>query len=268
MQYPVLKLDVDGSGSVDDDATLINVTNLDQLNAIRYDLDGNGTVDNDANAATYDAAFSGLATGTYNGYELRNDLDFNDAGSYASSTINTNWTTGSGWDPIGYYTTFVDSGPFTAIFEGNGHTISNLFIDRPSTENVGLFVYGGGSAALRNIGLLEVKVTAGGRLGTLAGLNLGDISGSYATGSVTGRDPLGSPVGGLVGLNAGNISGSYATVAVTGISYLGGLVGRAQGGTISDSYATGTVTGTTLRIGGLVGEIREARYPIVMRRAR
>ena len=254
----------------DDDATLINVTNLDQLDAIRYDLDGNGTVDNGANAATYKTAFP-LATDagviipplgvTFAGYELMNDLDFKNGstntadfsiwaeGSTATGAIDLG---GVGWDPIGYYNNSRDNSPFSAIFEGNGHRVSNLYINRTS-NNVGLFEYvSPGSAKLRNIGLLEVKVTGGLRLGPLVGINRGDISGSYATGSVTGTNP----VGGLVGINVGNISGSYATVAVTGNSFLGGLVGSNEGD-ISNSYATGTVTGTlasSSHVGGLVGQ--------------
>ena len=71
---------------------------------------------------------------------------------------------------------------------GNGHTISNLFIDRSSTNYVGLFGYVRGSTArLRNIGMLEVKVTGDGYVGGLVGYNWkSTVSNSYATGSVTG----------------------------------------------------------------------------------
>ena len=204
-EYPVLKIDVDGDGTVGDaddllaqrppDA-LIEVSTLEQLNAIRYDLDGNGIVEDDTNQAAYSAAFGDpLPVGTIRGYQLINDLDFELASSYASGTINTTWTTGSGWEPIGDNSTSSNDSRFTAIFEGNGHRISNLYINS-STNYVGLFGYvRGNNAALRNIGMVDVEVEGNNHVGGLVGKNEGDISGSYATGSVTGDDN----VGGLVG---------------------------------------------------------------------
>ena len=233
-----------------DEDGLIEVSTLEQLNAIRYDLDGNG--EDITNEAAYSAAFGiGICTGC-TGYELMNDLDFNDANSYASDTINTNWTTGSGWEPIGYYTSFSNNSPFSAIFEGNGHTISNLYINRPSTNSVGLFRYvRGSSAELRNIGLLEVNVTGNDNVGGLVGRNYGGtVSNSYATGAVKGDDF----VGGLVGRNyrGGTVSNSYATGAVKGDDFVGGLVGYNNQATVSGSYTMGSVTGN-YSLGGLVG---------------
>ena len=226
------------------DATLINITNLEQLDAMRYDLGGDGVADDVSDEAAYQVAFSGLAAGSYKGYELMVNLDFEVASSYASSTINMDWTTGSGWEPIG-----IETNGFTAIFEGNGYTISNLFIDRSSASYVGLFGYVGGSTAeLRNLGMVDVEVAGDSYVGGLVGLNEeGTVSGSYATGSVTGT----SRVGGLVGVNERTVSGSYTMGSVTGDDSVGGLVGVNQGD-ISDSYAMGSVTGND-SVGGLVG---------------
>ena len=108
-------------------------------------------------------------------------------------------------------------------------------------------------------------------IGGLIGSNdHGDISDSYATGTVTGAGFSGnaSDVGGLIGTNShGNVSNSYATgSSVTGVgkyghaSNVGGLIGNNSYGTVSDSHATGNVTGKTAsnygsagNIGGLVG---------------
>jgi len=163
-----------------------------------------------------------------------------------------------GFSPIGTSTydyealTYVDD-PFTGSFDGQGHTITGLFIDRGDTDNVGLFGYTNGSA-IRNVGLVDVDVTGHSRVGGLVGMNGdpgGSIDNSYSTGSVTGEDL----VGGLVGMNYGGIHISYSTVDVTGVSYwVGGLVGRnISNGTISNSYATGEVSGGE-RVGGLVGQ--------------
>ena len=44
--------------------------------------------------------------------------------------------------------------PFAAVFDGNGNTISNLAIRRDQFY-VGLFGAIGGSAAIRNLGLID-----------------------------------------------------------------------------------------------------------------
>ena len=128
-----------------DDASLINVSSLAQLDAIRWDLDGDGTADNptdstdpdDANAQTqgdaYSAAFPSVTCPTdgCTGYELTRDLNFS----------GSKWARGDGWDPIGIYTGTGGSpfgSPFTAIFDGNGHSISNLYIDREDEDRRGL----------------------------------------------------------------------------------------------------------------------------------
>ena len=227
---------------------LIEVSTLDQLNAIRYDLNGDGAADNVSGETAYQAAFL-VPTGSYNGYELMVNLDFEVASSYASNTTHTTWTTESGWLPIGYSNSF-DNRSFSTIFEGNGHTISNLFINSLASS-VGLFGYvRGRTAELRNIGLLDVKVRGNNNVGGLVGQNYqGTVSNSFATGSVTGENS----VGGLVGQNyQGKVSNSYATGSVTGREFVGGLVGDSYQGTVSGSYATGSVTGDE-DLGGLMG---------------
>ena len=75
-----------------DDATLTNITNLEQLHAIRYDLNGDGMVRLRARVLAdsiqlIETAFglssvqrvNNTCTGGCSGYELMNDLDFEDA---------------------------------------------------------------------------------------------------------------------------------------------------------------------------------------------
>ena len=137
--------------------------------------------------------------------------------------------------------------PFDAVFDGNGHTVSNLFIDRGTEDHVGLFGYTNYFSVLRNVGLVSANITGNDEVGALAGGSLGTIITSYATGQVSGIT-----VGGLVGVNFSEsvISASYATATVTGYQ-AGGLTGE-HTGTIIASYATGSVTGDRF-IGGLVG---------------
>ena len=231
----VIDIDKDGDG-------LIEICDLEGLNEMRHQLNGMGY--NATNGGT--AVTTGCPDSGCNGYELAKSLDFMAASSYRSGSINTAWTSGAGWQPVG---TSLNS--FEAMFNGNGHTISNLMINRVSTDSIGLF--GVSFIRIVNLGLLNVDITGQDDVGGLTGNNFSLITNSYVTGSVSGR----SRVGGLVGLNNSSvISNSYATASVTGSgNNVGGLVGR-NNVSIRNSYATGEVTGTgqgSMNIGGLVG---------------
>jgi len=162
-----------------------------------------------------------------NYYVLNNDIDLS---LYLSETGNND---GKGWQPIGSSS----SSSFYGKFNGDGHKVSGLWINRPA-QNVGLFGYTG--AEIRNIGV-EIDDGNGGvrggyiNVGGLVGWNdRGTIVNSYATGSVTGSEV--NFVGGLVGYNSGTISNSYATGTAGSDKYgsvVGGLVGQNKG-TISN----------------------------------
>ena len=222
-----------------DDDGLIEVADLARLNAIRWELDGDGT----STEAGYALAFHDAATGMgcpttgCTGYELTQDLDVDTDGSGAADAGDAYWNGGAGWEPIGTY---------TATFHGNGHVIANLFIDRGTMDNVGLFGTTGSASEVRNVGLRAANVTGRYEVGGLVGYNNGTIRISYVTGHVTGQSG-----GGLAGFNQGRIVASYATAAVTTADDAGGLVGFNGSGTRNvASYATGPVTGRS-RAGGL-----------------
>ncbi len=245
-----------------DDDGLIEIGNLAQLDAIRHDRGGDGGPTEDGKTA-YESAFSNAvdwmgcnALEGCSGYELTDDLDFDTNGNGMADAGDTYWNNGAGWAPIGGEGTTMSGSllflrnAYLSIFEGNGHTISHLFIDTDTAVLSGLFGYAVLSS-IRNVGLIdvEVEVDSTGLAAGLVAWNSGEIRTSYVTGQVSGTDN----VGGLVGINAftGYIRGCYATVRVTGEDDLGGLVGDNRG-IIGASYATGRVTGVT-EAGGLVG---------------
>ena len=236
--------DMDGDGiplstDIDNDNNgLIEICDLEDLNAIRNNLTGQGSM---AQGCHMDGC---------NGYELARSLDFNDDGSYSSINNKVMWVEGEGWQPIGNAVN-----PFTAIFEGNNHTISNLMINRPLSSQLGLFSVVGNGARISNIGLLNVSVNGNSALGGLAGINAGRITNSYTSGKVIYSSAIayGHGSGGLVGRNhgAGIIANSYSLAEISGRAHSGGLVGSNYGNIIN-SYATGNVT-ARFRVGGLVG---------------
>jgi len=178
---------------------------------------------------------------------MRGDASKNYAlGADINASSTSTWNNGAGFRPVDG-----GEGDFTGNFEGLGHTITGLTINRPTQFYVGLF----GStddSTISNVGLVGLSIVGYDSVGGLVGSNYGGtISNSYVTGSVTGTGTGGESTGGLVGDNYGIISNSYATGSVTGINDVGGLVGY-NSGTISNSYATGSVTGDD-SVGGLVG---------------
>ena len=274
-----------GSGTVDYDTDgdgLIEVSTLAQLNAIRYDLDGNGTVSS-GDQANYDIAFpNALASmgcaATCTGYELAANLNFDENGDSQMTEVGdpTYWNGGSGWAPIGANTSAATR--YNAVFDGAGHTISNLFISRSGDNDIGLFGATGTGSSVRGVGLLDVGVTGQSYVGALAGNVHGEVEYAYSTGSVSATGYVGglagyadgtimasysavsvtaagSWSGGLVGDNANKIIASYAAGSVNGANHVGGLVGilSVSASSVAYSYATGAVTASGSDAGGLVG---------------
>ena len=234
-----------------DNDNLIDVVNLAQLNAIRHDLNGDGAGMTDSGAAAYLAGYPGYTTsmgcpGTCAGYELTANLDFdtnNDGMVNASDEI-------ADFRAIG--------GTYSAIFQGNGHTISNMHITNTQQGNKGLFVELTGRISA--VGLIE-PVLSGGlnpgvgywRFGALVGINKGTINASWVRGGSITTMGEGSIAGGLVGQNGvtaserGTVRASYSTARVSNsngeATNAGGLVGSNVRGTIVASYAAGAVQG-------------------------
>ena len=154
----------------------------------------------------------------------------------------------AGFTPIGN-----GASSFNGTFDGLGHTVNNLYINRRSALNIGLFGNTGPSSIVRNTGLVDVNIIGLENVGALIGNASGtSINNSYVTGTVSGNDS----VGGLVGrFEKGLIINSYSTATVSGESHLGGLVGKMLEGNLLSSYATGAVSGTGNYVGGLAGTL-------------
>ena len=256
---------VRGDYDADNDG-LIEVANLAQLDAMRYDPRGRGSP-SDEDLASYFGAFPNAVAGMgcpaagCTGYELAIDLDFDTNGNGRADPGDTHWNDGAGWLPIDDY---------GSVFDGGGHTIANLHINREyeydsnrRLRRYGIGLFGGMDGEIGGVALTSIDVIGTRRtnladpfgvnvgVGGLVGAFHGSLSDSCVTGTVSGD----RNVGGLVGSADRNssISGSYATGTVSGDRNVGGLVGSADGdSSISGSYATSAVSGLG-GVGGLVG---------------
>ncbi|BBM89322.1 hypothetical protein COTS27_01019 [Spirochaetota bacterium] len=180
-------------------------------------------------------------------YKVTADIDLGVAQAPWSQTSSES-TNGPGFTPMG-----TSSISFAGMFDCGNKEIANLYINRETTDDIGLFAHVSG-ATIQNCVLTAVNVRGKNNVGGLVGrVDRSTITSSYAIGDVAG----GGSVGGLVGrVDRSTISRSYATgnVLIGGsiTANAGGLIGRASTSTISYSYATGTVTGDS-SVGGLVG---------------
>ncbi len=139
----------------------------------------------------------------------------------------TDYLGGGSWTPIG-----TENVPFTGTFDGNGHSITGLYINASDSNYQGLFGYVGPDGTVKNL--------------TVSG----SVSGSSYIGGVVGRN------------NGGTIENCHNTVAVSGSGYVGGVVGINLGGTVENCYNTGTVSSenSNADIGGVVGYLAEDKY--------
>ncbi|MBU4236715.1 MAG: DUF1566 domain-containing protein, partial [Proteobacteria bacterium] len=162
---------------------------------------------------------------------------------------------GEGWEPIGTF-----DAPFTGGFDGKGHSIVNLLINRSDQDYIGLFG-NASNAQFSNLSLL-VNITGKSQVGGLVGnLEPGAIMAVHIHGSVIGT---GHTVGGLAGrIREVPISSSHTIAVVSGGSEtygggadIGGLVGNVQNdSSIKDCSAQGSISSTAFRVGGLAGTL-------------
>lgn len=188
-------------------------------------------------------------------YVLNNNLssDTADFDLYASSATSS----GAGWLPIG---TIV--APFTGVLDGAGFTISDLYINRPTTIDIGVFGYVTTGDIIdivfEDISVIGSQHTAGliGR-GTAYTISNVEFSGSIQNEYV---DFSTAHAGGLV---AYSVTGP-ATIENTTVRVdikarkngVGGLVGYANGLTVTNTHVESTIT----KIGNLNSAARYAGF--------
>jgi hypothetical protein len=153
---------------------------------------------------------------------------------------------GKGFKLIGDYLSYTKN-PFTGVFDGDNHTISHLYINRPDTNYTGLFGFiDGEDVEIKNIKLEDADITGAGCVGSLVGGTYWSsttttpyIHHCYAAGQVTGE----YSIGGLVGsIYYTQIEDCSAVVDVTGKKgNVGGLIGYGQNSKVNNSYAQGDI---------------------------
>ena len=165
------------------------------------------------------------------------------------ATSSSTWDEGKGFFPIGNNTI-----RFSGKYNGKGHVIANVLINRYESSNIGLFgIVDGG--IIDSIGLPNIIVNGDRNVGGIIGyLISGSVKNSHTQGTVHSISTQHyGQVGGFVAYNKGTIENCYASVNTSSNKKgVGGLIGINQG-TVKNCYATGDVSGDYL-IGGLIGQ--------------
>ncbi|MDH6311428.1 hypothetical protein M2137_000178 [Parabacteroides sp. PFB2-10] len=181
---------------------------------------------------------------------------------------NAGYNEGAGWEPIGKNDDQqISQTAFYGSLDGQGHTISGLWINRPEGYNIGLFGYIK-DGTLQNIHLeiADQGVKADTSVGGLVGVATNN---SFINCSVTGGPVTGSEnVGGLASYVYGSVEKCFSSVNIyvtTGYNTYAGCLTGSVNGTLTNSYATGHImpaspgaeeyTSKKLYLGGLVGSL-------------
>lgn len=216
-----------GSGTSEDPYVIDSAQKLALLAAI---VNGNTCF----NVDTTNGYTGNETNGTYTradyvsaNYKLTTDIVLND-----DTSGYEDWSNNSPdhvWTPIGTL-----SSAFSGTFDGQGHTVSGIYIN--GGDYLGLFGYISGGT-VENIGVADSNISGRSYIGGVAGYNYG--------GQVTNCG------------NSGCITALYMTTSndevVPEYCYAGGVVGYNCGGQVTNCHNSGTITSTGMIIGGVVG---------------
>ena len=170
--------------------------------------------------------------------KLTADIVLNDTKDWES------WETtapANSWTPIGS-----DANPFTGTLDGDGHSVSGIYINS-TADDQGLVGVLGEGGTLQDLGVKASYIKGGYSVGGLCGRNDGTVSNCYNIGSVEGNNS----VGGLCGQNYATVTNCYNTGSVAGNRYVGGLCGWNYV-TVTNCYNSGSVEGN-YSVGGVCG---------------
>ena len=185
------------------------------------------------------AQFSGSGSGTaddpyriYNAVQLnqvRNFVGIEDVYFSLEADIDmTDWIAENnpvqGWQPIegGNFGTVLD-------FNGNGHIIKNLWINRPDTDYIGLFGRLSAEGSIYDLQLENADYVGGdcigGIIGSASGMNLESCD---FDGKIAGNNKIGGLLGWTYDFEGIRIVDCVSRCVITGGDEIGGIVGNAS----------------------------------------
>ncbi len=199
------------------------------------------------------AGGAGTLTNPYqiaNAYYLANTVNCTSSTTYFIQTNNFDLGgAATPWTPIQLY----------GQYNGNGKTISNLYVSGGTATNVGLFSIINSGASISSLTLSSVNISGGQYIGALAAqMSGGTVTSVSASGTLAANSistGTGIVAGGLIGsMTTGTVSSSSSSVSITynpsttntGSMYFGGLIASivtsTSNATLTNCFATGSIT--------------------------
>ena len=161
------------------------------------------------------------------------------------------------WVPIG-----TASKPFAGTFDGQGHTVSGLYVNDPSSDQIGMFGKVAAGATVKNFKLTDSYICGANLSGAVVGRGQGcTVENVYTDAKFVSAKQC---VGGIMGSSWGNDVVRNCWFAGTMVlthrmPYGGGIVGENRTGTLTveNCLFSGSITANTAgngkRLGGIVG---------------
>lgn len=206
-------------------------------------------------------SFNAVGSGTSGGpYEIFSKSQLKDIGTNAcGASINTGCSAyfkimqdidlnNEAFSPIG-----TNANPYTGSINGNSKTISNLNINLPTTNCVGLVGDStGSSGSISNLTLSNVSVIGQNYVGAILGCGGADVVSSNATqGTVSGVSYVGGAIGNSASGTHTIVTTSVTITASSGIG--GGVLGSCTSCSLTGGIGQSNVTGTA-KLGGIIGQ--------------
>ena len=158
------------------------------------------------------------------------------------------------WTPLG-----TDSSKYTGTFDGNGHTISGLYINS-TAANTGMFGRIGSSAVVKNLTLADSVIrSTKNYTGAITGYidDAASVTNCHTKNSV--QITAAKYTGGITGYqdDTSTLTRCSNAAEVTGANNVGGISGynwSKSSASLTDSYNRGSVSGSNL-VGGICAQI-------------
>ena len=200
--------------------------------------------------------FAGLVNGTITGVDknpaacakLTANITVNSGVLKSDGTINSGSVSGfTAWTPIGYFNSSSDYACYNGTFDGNGKTISGLYLDNKDMSYIGLFGYSSG--IIKNVGVVDSYFKGYVYIGGVCGYNAGTVKLCYSNSYL-----YGSNIGGVCGLNfpGAVITNCYSTSIIKGGENVGGVCGANTNASITNCHNVGSLSGST-SVGSVCG---------------
>lgn len=172
--------------------------------------------------------------------ELQNDIVVNEL-EFIDGVLQNKVSDLRAWTPAG-----AKPNSYEGTFNGQGYTISGLYISQSFGSNVGLIGQTGSLGVIKNVCIKDSYVYAYSELGALCGYNDGIIDSCRIDGTIVIAGEMGTMWGGgLCGTNlAGVVRNSHSTADVwfSSITNAGAVCGYSYG-SVRNCYNLGDVTG-------------------------